>query len=281
MYRFNQCLIGRDGKLYITGQLYGGNHLFRYSPFDIRIPVPLVNGDEYFHLINVGTEIHTYIGKFDPGTGNVLLQQTLTGRLDSGYGSSIAIDGGGIDVDSSGRVYLTGTAASGMPMTTDYIPGEYTGGAYAIVLSPDFATRELSARLSFGYGRAIAAYNKNRWAFGGYSNQGKEYLSNSFQATNLSTTTKKWEGWLAYANTLKCPNTRSISGIPTGTLGMSGQWNVASTWQCGTIPMATNPVTIEAGHTVIIPSGYTGKAQSLELKGILKKEIGSGFEIKR
>ncbi len=279
--RFNRCMIGRDGKLYIAGQLYGGNHLFRYSPFDIRIPVPLVNGDEYFHLINVGTEIHTYIGKFDPATGNVLQQQTLTGRLESGYGSSIAIDGGGMDVDSVGRVYLTGTAASGMPMTTDYIPGEYTGGAYAIVLSPDFTSREVSVRLSFGYGRAIAAYNKNRWAYCGYSNQGKEYLSNSFQATNLSTTTKKWEGWLAYANTLKCPNTRSISAIPIGTLGMSGQWNVPSTWQCGQIPTASNQVTIDSGHTVTIPSGYTGKAQSLELKGILKKEVGSGFEIRK
>jgi Bacterial Ig domain len=282
--RLNRCVIGKDGKLYIAGQVYGGNHCFRYSPFDIMQGAILVGGDHYFTLSNTGTESHVFVGCYDPATGVQDRGQTFTARLPSPFkGNSVFIDRGGLDADSSGRVYLTGASAWGLPLTTDYVPGEYTGGAYALVLSPNMATRVMCTRLAFGYGRAIAVYDSKKWAFGGYSDQGQEYLVNSLQATNLSTTTKNLEGWFGIFNNFKClkPETKITSQIPTGTFGNPGNWNVPSTWECGTIPTATSPVMIETGHTVTIPSGYTGKAFSLELKGILKKEIGSEFEIKR
>jgi hypothetical protein len=281
--RLNRCVIGQDGKLYIGGQVYGGNHCFRYSPYDIMQPAVLVGGDNYFTLSNTGTETHVYVGRYDPETGIEDRGQTFTARLPNTKGNSVFIDRGSLDADSTGRVYLTGTSAYGLPLTTDYIPGEYTGGAYLLVLSPSMAVREICVRLTFGYGKAIGIYNSKRWMFGGYSEdiEQKAYLKNSFQNNNLSTSTNKWEGYFGYYNTLKCPETQILSAIPTGTLGMSGRWDVGSTWQCGKVPTASQQVTIESGHTVIMPSGYSGKAQSLELKGVLKKETGSGFEIKR
>lgn len=281
--RLNRCVIGQDGKLYLAGQVYGGNHLFRYSPYDIMQPAILVGGDNYFTLSNTGTETHVYVGRYDPATGIKDRGQTFTARLPNTKGNSVFIENGSIDADSTGRIYLTGTSAWGLPLTTDYIPGEYTGGAYLLVLSPSMAVREMCVRLTFGYGKAIGIYNSKRWMFGGYSEdtESKSYLKNSFQSTNLNITTNKWEGYFSYYNTLKCPETKISSAIPTGTLGMSGRWDVGSTWQCGKVPTASQQVTIEAGHTVIMPSGYTGKAFDLELKGILKKEIGSGFEIKK
>jgi Bacterial Ig domain len=281
--RLNRCVIGQDGKLYIGGQVYGGNHCFRYSPYDIYQPAILVGGDHFFTLSNTGTETHVYVGRYDPATGIKDRGQTFTARLPNTKGNSVFIENGSLDADSTGRVYLTGTSAYGLPLTTDYIPGEYTGGAYLLVLSPSMAVREMCVRLTFGYGKAIGIYNSKRWMFGGYSEdiENKAYLKNSFQSTNLSTSTNKWESYFGYYNTLKCPETQISSAIPTGTLGMSGRWDVGSTWQCGKVPTAAQQVTIEAGHTVIMPSGYTGKAFQLELKGILKEEIGSGFEIKQ
>ena len=281
--RLNRCVIGQDGKLYIGGQVYGGNHVFRYSPYDIYQPAVLVGGDNYFTLSNTGTETHVYVGRYDPATGIKDRGQTFTARLPNTKGNSVFIEKGALDADSTGRIYLTGSSAFGLPLTTDYIPGEYTGGAYLLVLSQNMAVREMCVRLTFGYGKAIGIYNSKRWMFGGYSEdiENKAYLKNSFQSTNLSTSTNKWEGYFGYYNTQKCPETQFISAIPAGTIGMLGRWDVGSTWQCGKIPTATSAVTIEAGHTIIIPSGYTGKAQSLELKGILKEEVGSGFEIKR
>jgi hypothetical protein len=281
--RLNRCVIGQDGKLYIGGQVYGGNHVFRYSPYDIMQPAILVGGDNYFTLSNTGTETHVYVGRYDPATGVKDRGQTFTARLPNTKGNSVFIERGAIGADSTGRIYLTGTSAFGLPLTTDYVPGEYTGGAYLLVLSPSMAVREICVRLTFGYGKAIGIYNSKRWMFGGYSEdiEQKAYLKNSFQSTNLSTSTNKWEGYFGYYNTLKCPETQISSAIPAGTVGMSGMWNIGSTWQCGKVPTATQQVIIESGHTVIMPAGYTGKAQYLELKGILKKEIGSGFEIKR
>jgi hypothetical protein len=281
--RLNRCVIGQDGKLYLSGQVYGGNHCFRYSPYDIMQPTVLVGGDHFFTLSNTGTESHVYMGRYDPATGVKDRGQTFTARLPNTKGNSVFIDRGAIDADSAGRIYLTGTSAFGLPLTTDYIPGEYTGGAYLLVLSSNMATREMCVRLTFGYGKALGIYSSKRWMFGGYSedNENKSYLKNSFQSTNLSTLPSKWDGYFGYYNTIKCPETQISSAIPVGTVGMSGMWNVGSTWQCGRVPTATDQVTIEAGHTVIMPSGYTGKAFELELKGILKKEAGSTLEINR
>jgi hypothetical protein len=205
--RLNRCVIGKDGKLYLMGQIYGGNHCFRYDPFDIMKPAIVVGGDHFFTLSNTGTESHAFLGRYDPATGLEDRGQAFTARLPNTKGNSVFVDQGAIDVDSTGRIYLTGTSAWGLPLTTDYIPGEYTGGAFALVLSPNMATREMCVRLSFGNGRAIAAENNQRWIFGGNSSDAQKiYLVNSLQTTNLSTTTNKWDAWFGVIDKAKCPN---------------------------------------------------------------------------
>jgi hypothetical protein len=205
--RLNRCVIGQDGKLYLMGQVYGGNHCFRYDPFDIMKPAIVVGGDHFFTLSNTGTESHAFFGRYDPATGVEDRGQTFTARLPNTKGNSVFVDQGAIDADSTGRIYLTGASAWGLPLTTDYIPGEYTGGAFALVLSPNMATREMCVRLTFGNARALAVQNNKRWIFGGNSdNDQLIYTVNSLQRTNLSTTTKKWDAWFGVVETAKCPN---------------------------------------------------------------------------
>jgi hypothetical protein len=205
--RLNRCVIGKDGKLYLMGQIYGGNHCFRYDPFDIMKPAIVVGGDHFFTLSNTGTESHAFFGRYDPATGVEDRGQAFTARLPNTKGNSVFVDQGAIDVDSTGRIYLTGTSAWGLPLTTDYIPGEYTGGAFALVLSPNMATREMCVRLSFGSGRAIAAENNQRWIFGGNSSDSEYiYLTNSLQTVNTSTTANKWDAWFGIIDKAKCPN---------------------------------------------------------------------------
>ena len=217
--RLNRCVIGNDGKLYLMGQVYGGNHCFRYDPFDIMRGATLVGGDSYFTLSNTGTESHAYFGRYDPATGVEDRGQTFTARLPSTKGNSVFVDQGAIEADSTGRVYVTGISAWGLPLTTDYIPGEYTGGAFALVLSPNMATREMCVRLTYGNARAIAVQNNKRWIWGGNSdNDQLIYTLNSLQTTNLSTSTKKWDAWFGIIDTSKCPNSyvlgKNYSGNP-------------------------------------------------------------------
>ena len=217
--RLNRCVIGNDGKLYLMGQVYGGNHCFRYDPFDIMRGATLVGGDSYFTLSNTGTESHAYFGRYDPATGVEDRGQTFTARLPSTKGNSVFVDQGAIEADSTGRVYVTGISAWGLPLTTDYIPGEYTGGAFALVLSPNMATREMCVRLTYGNARAIAVQNNKRWIWGGNSdNDQLIYTLNSLQTTNLSTSTKKWDAWFGVIDTSKCPNSyvlgKNYSGNP-------------------------------------------------------------------
>lgn len=217
--RLNRCVIGKDGKLYLMGQIYGGNHCFRYSPFDIRQRAILVGGDYYFSLSNTNTESHVFVGRYDPATGIEDRGQTFTARLPSGEGNSVFIDQGGIDVDSSGRIYITGASAYGLPQTLDYMPGEYTGGAFILILNSSMNLRESCIRLNLGSGRAIAVQNNKRWAFGGStSDVVKQYFVNPIQTINASTTPQKWDAWFGVTDASKCPNSyvlgKNYSGNP-------------------------------------------------------------------
>ncbi len=170
--RTSRAAVGQDGKLYITFEVYGGNHILRYSPFDNLATVPIVGGDNYFNFSNTGTETKTFVGRYEPNTGAYILGQQFTARLNTApyIGNSIFARNGNVAADQNGRVYLTGSSASGLPQTSDYLPGEYTGGAYALVLSPDMATRETCIRLTTGEGRFIAVSDQNRWIYGGQTN---------------------------------------------------------------------------------------------------------------
>ena len=46
-------------------------------------------------------------------------------------------------------------------------------------------------------------------------------------------------------------------------------WNDASTWSCGTVPVVREDILINKGHTVTIPNNYTGFMKDLQLNGAL------------
>lgn len=49
-----------------------------------------------------------------------------------------------------------------------------------------------------------------------------------------------------------------------------GTWNTANIWSCGHVPLATEPVQISSGHTVIL--NVNGVAKSLDLRGVLQHQ---------
>ena len=67
---------------------------------------------------------------------------------------------------------------------------------------------------------------------------------------------------------LHCNNMFSIN---------TGNWNAPSTWSCGRIPIVTDDITINAGHTVSIPNGVNANLKFLYLLGILNPLSGSTF----
>ena len=212
--RTSRASMGLDGKLYITFEVYGGNHILRYSPYNNLLKVPIVGGDNYFNFSNTGTETKTFVGRFDAATGDYILGQQFTARLNTApyIGNTIFARNGNVTADQAGRVYLTGRSASGLPQTSDYLPGEYTGGAYALVLSPDLATRETCIRLADGgEGRFIAVSDQNRWIYGGRTN-GNLYTSNAVSATkNLL-----FEGFWASVDKAPCANNHMLGNTALG-----------------------------------------------------------------
>jgi hypothetical protein len=179
--------IGKDGKLYILFDVDGGNHCMRYDPFDIMLRVRIVGGDEYFNFSNTNAESKTFIGRYEPGTGAYLLGQELTARIGARnnpgnrIGNSINCVNGNVTADAEGRVFVAAASAFGPPLNVDHLPGVYTGGAYAIVLSPDMARREAAFRIALDQGRAIAAINGQTWAYGGTTISPEFYAVNTPQ----------------------------------------------------------------------------------------------------
>jgi len=144
-----RCSIGDDGKLYAAFEVAGGNHIFRYSPFDINKKVKIVGGDHFHSFHNSKSEHKTFFARYEPATGQYLLGQQLCARLSSGRANTVRVKQGEIIADSSGRVLLGGASASGFPFT--YIPpasGSYRGGSYMIVMSADFKKRLYASHIT-------------------------------------------------------------------------------------------------------------------------------------
>ncbi|MEA5460249.1 PQQ-dependent sugar dehydrogenase [Arcicella sp. LKC2W] len=59
----------------------------------------------------------------------------------------------------------------------------------------------------------------------------------------------------------------------------TGNWNDASVWSCGRIPIVTDTVTINTEHTVTIANGQSATLNLLYLLGTLNKEVGSVLNI--
>jgi Bacterial Ig domain/Secretion system C-terminal sorting domain len=217
--RFNRCTIGKDGLLYVAGQVYGGNHCMRYDPFDIMLPAAMTGGDTYFNLANTGTETHIYLGRFNPATGNVLKQQSLTARLPNTAGNSMFIEHGCIDADAEGNVYIAGASASGMPQTVDYLPGQYTGGGLIMVLNNQLNVRKLSVRLGTNItNSSICPINENQFIVAGNAtlngeNQSPLYTTSTALQPNYGGGSK--DGYFAVINNNSCAYPETLHGVAT------------------------------------------------------------------
>ena len=150
--RADRCTIGRDGKLYATFQVAGGNHIFRYSPTDITRKAPIAGGDKHHQFHNSRAEHKCFFARYEPATGKYLAGQQFCGRLSSGRANAVVTKNGEIHADETGRVYLVGAAAYGLPLTLNPDGGDYTGGGFILVMSPDLRTRLLCTRPCAGKG---------------------------------------------------------------------------------------------------------------------------------
>jgi len=155
--RGDRCTIGRDGKLYVTFQVAGGNHIFRYSPRDIMAKVPFAGGDHYHQFHNSRAEHKCFFARYEPATGDYLVGQQFCGRLGNGRANYVATKTGEINADETGRVYVVGVAASGLPISLNPGGAEYTGGGFLLVMSPDLKTRLVCTRLGNGAAHAVDA----------------------------------------------------------------------------------------------------------------------------
>jgi hypothetical protein len=74
------------------------------------------------------------------------------------------------------------------------------------------------------------------------------------------------------SNTLKINIGNKQQSIKTN------NWNDTSSWACGTVPIVTDEVIINKGHTISLPDNYTGFLKNLELNGTLQK--GNNAQLK-
>jgi PKD repeat protein len=169
-----RIILGDDGKLYAGFEAAGGNHIFRYDPYDLSRSVDIVGGDGWHSFTNTGSSHKTFVGKYDPETGNYLQGQQLNTIILNANGpgaNGLGLKEGDLYADADGRLFVAGSAAAGLPFTGSALyerqPGQielnpfpseyYTGGAYLIVLSPDFETREFVTRLTGGITHSVDA----------------------------------------------------------------------------------------------------------------------------
>ena len=166
--RGSRLLLGHDGFLYVTLEFDGGNTPLRYSPLDLSRSAHLVGGDMHHQMSNTTTVPKLALVKIEPVTGEEIITQLYTNRISSGLDNTVDSTRGEIGMDSAGRVHLVGGSAAGLAKGIDFLPGSYTGGAYHLVYSPDFTTREFIGRLgASGYNYAVAVAPDGRVATGG------------------------------------------------------------------------------------------------------------------
>jgi hypothetical protein len=61
----------------------------------------------------------------------------------------------------------------------------------------------------------------------------------------------------------------------------TGNWNSSSTWHCNRLPILTDEITINAGHTVTVLNGTTATLRLLQMLGTLNVQTGATFDIKK
>jgi hypothetical protein len=194
--RGDRCAIGRDGKLYVTFQVAGGNHIFRYSPKDIMQKAELAGGDKYHQFYNSRAEHKCFFGRYEPATGDFLTGQQFCGRLSSGRANAVVTKTGDITADELGRVYVVGKSAYGIPITLNPTGGDYYGGGFLLIMSPDLKQRLLCTRTCDGKGAPHAVDvrtvdGKRRAVYAGSGMVDGMYISNAVQAKAGDTSGEK------------------------------------------------------------------------------------------
>ncbi|MCD8483041.1 MAG: hypothetical protein LR015_10495 [Verrucomicrobia bacterium] len=155
-----QVLIGPDGMLYAAMEAAGGNHIFRWDPFDLNTAVTLVGGDSYHQFFNSYSDHKLVIIRMDPLTAEVDRFQQFTARVgNAGRTNGARMIRGKMQVDNQGRIHVVTDTASGgdsaaktflvgLPLSYNPVPvTEYGGGGAYLILSPDMTTRLHLARI--------------------------------------------------------------------------------------------------------------------------------------
>jgi len=188
-----RCALGADGKVVCAFEAAGGNHIFRYEPtlLDgkfVAIGSKKAKGDQYHNFANSRSEHKTVLSRYEPGTGACLQVQEFTGRLPNGKANAVRVKDGAVAGQADGSVLLSGTSASGLPIT--FNPpgtGDYIGGGFVLRLTPGLDKREFCLRIQPGaLCRAVDSRkigNKTIIACGGTTSAKEEgfWLKNSLQ----------------------------------------------------------------------------------------------------
>jgi surface protein len=109
------------------------------------------------------------------------------------------------------------------------------------------------------------------WNNAGYTNKNLgnalalKYCATLVRTTLTAPISSGGKGWTITGDALNsnCPCVSNTSLT-------TGNWGTSSTWSCGHVPLATEPVQIAPGHTVTL--NVNGTAKSLDLRGILNKQ---------
>ncbi len=151
--------LGPDGNFYVAYEVAGGNHIFRYSPHSItdRVMDRFAGGDHFHQFHNTRSEHKTFVGFYDPGTGDFLRGQQFTARIGN-RGNGWRISQGDITVAENGHIWLATGSAHGAPFTFAPAPApDYVGGAVFMAMSSDLRTREYGIYLGAGQGHTVSA----------------------------------------------------------------------------------------------------------------------------
>lgn len=194
--RADRCAIGRDGKLYVTFQVAGGNHILRYSPKDIMQKAQIVGGDKYHQFYNSRAEHKNFFARYEPVTGAYLAGQQFCGRLANNRANAVVTKEGDIAADEQGRVYLVGKSAYGIPVNLFPDKSDYAGGGFILVMSSDFKERLLCTRTCGGRGspHAVAARmidGRIHVVFGGSGMVKGMFVKHAIQAEPVDVGTEK------------------------------------------------------------------------------------------
>ena len=109
------------------------------------------------------------------------------------------------------------------------------------------------------------------WNNAGYTNKNLgdasplKYCVTAVRTTLTTPITSGGKGWTITGDALN-----SACACALNTSLATGNWGTVTTWSCGHIPLATEPVQIAIGHTVTL--NVNGTAKSLDLRGIINKQ---------